>query len=84
MEVLNKSRFSLQMRNCPIPVAEHSGHCLGHPISQLNTELMGSMSVSIIWGEVFQSCKGSLGCKKCQGFLTSDGLKEFLHVDACS
>ena len=24
-EVLNKSRFSLQMENCPIPVAEHSG-----------------------------------------------------------
>ena len=25
-EVLNKSHFSLQMGNCPIPVAEHSGH----------------------------------------------------------
>ena len=24
-EVLNKSHFSLQMGNCPIPVAEHSG-----------------------------------------------------------
>ena len=28
MEVLNKSHFSFQMRNCPIPIAEHSGHCL--------------------------------------------------------
>ena len=26
-EVLNKSHFSLQMGNCPIPVAEHSGLC---------------------------------------------------------
>ena len=25
-EVLNKSHFSLQMGNCPIPVAEHFGH----------------------------------------------------------
>ena len=25
MEVLNKSHFSLQMENCPIPIAEHSG-----------------------------------------------------------
>ena len=25
-EVLNKSHFSLQMGNCPIPIAEHSGH----------------------------------------------------------
>ena len=24
-EVLNKSHFSLQMRNCPIPIAEDSG-----------------------------------------------------------
>ena len=24
-EVLNKSHFSLQMGNCPIPIAEHSG-----------------------------------------------------------
>ena len=24
-EVLNKSHFSLQMGNCPVPVAEHSG-----------------------------------------------------------
>ena len=27
-EVLNKSHFSLQMGNCPIPIAEHSGQCL--------------------------------------------------------
>ena len=26
-EVLNKSHFSLQMGNCPIPVVEHSGPC---------------------------------------------------------
>ena len=26
MEVLNKSHFSLQMGNCPIPFGEHSGH----------------------------------------------------------
>jgi len=26
MEVLNKSHFSLQTGNCPIPVAEHSEH----------------------------------------------------------
>ena len=25
MEVLNKSHFSLQMGNCPITIAEHSG-----------------------------------------------------------
>ena len=29
-EVLNKSHFSLQMGNCPIPVAEHSGHSLNY------------------------------------------------------
>ena len=28
MEVLKKSHFSLQMGNCPIPVAEDSGHIL--------------------------------------------------------
>ena len=27
-EVLNKSHFSLQMENCPIPIAEHSGMIL--------------------------------------------------------
>ena len=27
MEVLKRSHFSLQMGNCPIPVAEDSGHC---------------------------------------------------------
>ena len=30
MEVLNKSHFSLQIENCPIPVAEHSGLYLVH------------------------------------------------------
>ena len=25
-EVLNKSHHSLQMGNCPIPIAEHPGH----------------------------------------------------------
>ena len=27
MEVLKECHFSLQMGNCPIPVAEDSGHC---------------------------------------------------------
>ena len=27
-EVLNKFHFSLQMGNYPIPIADHSGHCL--------------------------------------------------------
>ena len=27
-EAVNKSDFSLQMGNCPIPVAKHSGPCL--------------------------------------------------------
>ena len=28
MEVLKKSHFSLKIGNCPIPLAEHSGHCI--------------------------------------------------------
>ena len=35
MEVLNKSRFSLQTGNCPIPVAEHSGYSLDQCAQQL-------------------------------------------------
>ena len=40
--VLNKSHFSLQMGNCPISVAEHSGHS---PILQDPVMLLGDVSV---------------------------------------
>ena len=41
-EVFNKFHFSLQMGNCPIPVAEHSGHSL---ILQDPVMLLGDVSV---------------------------------------
>ena len=42
-EVLNKCHVSLQMGNCPIPVAEHSGPC---EIKRVLVDLYGSSSNS--------------------------------------
>ena len=40
-EVLNKSHFSLQMGNCPIPDAEHSGPCPAREHFSLKNEERG-------------------------------------------
>ena len=43
-EVLNKSHFSLQMGNCPIPIAEHSGPYLLPAFFDLLRSRYGALS----------------------------------------
>ena len=59
-EVLNKSHFSLQMGNCPIPVAEHFGLCCVGPSLLSHRSSLHDWRTHLGFGAKVGKCSGNL------------------------